>query len=514
VLTRAEMRAFDAYLIATCGVPGIVLMENAGRGAADVIERDVLRAPERMVTLVVVCGAGNNGGDGFVVARHLKARGHDLRVFLASDPARLKGDAKTAYDAWIGVGGEVKSFTDPKHRYEFDALVRHVVVVDALFGTGLDRAIDGDLAAIVKQMNDNERAIVALDIPSGLDADTGETLGASVRATHTVTFAHHQQGLLTPKGAAACGRLHVADLGVSSNVGPAVAARAELLEREDVARLLPPRALAGHKNSFGHVVAFAGSGGTLGAALMVSHAALRAGAGVVTVASWEDAASSLRSRVTEAMVTSLDHADVTGSVDRALHGKQAIVVGPGFGTDAAARAAVTHILSTWDGPAIYDADALTLFTGNAAALAAAKTPCVLTPHAGEAARLLGTNAAAVEADRYTAARTLAARARAVVVLKGAHTLIADPDGRVVVSPAASPVLATAGSGDTLSGITGAMLAALPAFDAACAAVFIHAAAAEAWGAAHGDRGLLASEIADGVPDVLRALTGEHTRGPR
>jgi NAD(P)H-hydrate epimerase len=213
------------------------------------------------------------------------------------------------------------------------------------------------------------------------------------------------------------------------------------------------------------------------------------------------------------MVASIDPADVTGSIDRALHGKQAIVVGPGFGTDAAARAAVTHILSSWEGPAIYDADALTLFTGNAAAIASAKTPCVLTPHSGEAARLLGTNAAAIEADRYAAARTLAARARAVVVLKGAHTLIADPDGRVV-SPAASPGLATAGSGDTLSGITGAMLAGLPAFDAACAAVFIHAAAAEAWGAKHGDRGLLAIEIGDGVPDVVFALTGEHGRGPR
>ena len=207
-------------------------------------------------------------------------------------------------------------------------------------------------------------------------------------------------------------------------------------------------------------------------------------------------------------------AGLGASLDRALDRKKAIAVGPGFGTDSDALAAVNALLDRWKGPAVYDADALTLFAGSPEAFARAAVTAVLTPHAGEAARLLGTTSEGVEGDRFAAVRALATRARAVVVLKGAYTLIAEPGGRVAVNPSACPALATAGSGDTLAGLVGAMLCGLSPFDAACAGVFLHAAAAEAWSAAHGDRGLLASEIADGVPDVLRALSGEHTRGPR
>jgi NAD(P)H-hydrate epimerase len=230
---------------------------------------------------------------------------------------------------------------------------------------------------------------------------------------------------------------------------------------------------------------------------------------------WEDSAAATRARVTEEMVSPLLGGEAFGSsLDVALAGKRAIVVGPGFGTGDVARAAVTALLSRWKGPALYDADALTLFAGNPEAFAQTEVPCILSPHGGEAARLLSTTADAIEADRFGAAKALATRARAVVILKGAYTLVAPPDGTpVAVNPSACPALATAGSGDTLAGIVGAMLCGLSPFDAACAGVFIHAAAAEAWSAKHGDRGLLASEIADGVPDVIAALTREHTRGP-
>jgi len=515
VLTRAEMRAFDAHAITTCGVPGIVLMENAGSGATDVIVRDALSGEATGKLVVVVCGPGNNGGDGYVIARHLVARGVRVAVFGTVPPAKLKGDARTNADALVGIGGSVRALATAADRR---GLAKEIAgadaVVDALFGTGLDRALTPDIAALIKVINAAACPRVAVDIPSGIDADTGATLGASVRADHTVTFAHPKQGLLTPTGIAATGVLHVVDLGVPALMGPAPGAPAVLLERADVAHLIAPRAVDTHKNGQGHVAVFAGSGGKLGAALMVSHAALRAGAGVATIATWEDAAAAVRARVTEAMVAPLTRGDVARSVAEALRGKDVVVAGPGFGVDEAAREAVTWLLATWAGPVLYDADAITLFTGEPARFAKSKTPCVLTPHAGEAARLLGGTAAAVESDRYAAARKLASVARAVVVLKGACTLIADPGGRVVVNPSATPALATAGSGDTLAGIIGAMLASLDPFDAACAGVFIHSAAAEAWSAAHGDRGLLATEIADGVPDVLRALTREHTRGPR
>ena len=527
-LSRAQMRDFDAHLIG-CKVPGLVLMENAGRGAADVIEREALGGDARGRRVVVVCGGGNNGGDGFVVARLLRARGGEVAVFSTVEPERLRGDARTNHDAFVGVGGAVQLLPPGGDGGALIAAIAGAsAVVDALFGTGLERPIVGDVARVVGWINAGGATRVAIDLPSGVDADTGATLGVCVRADVTVTFAHPKLGLLTPHGALAAGALHVVDLGVPSLLGPALAPAAEILERGDVGRRIPPRALDAHKHRAGHVGVLAGSGGKTGAALMVARAALRAGAGLATIATWEDSAAEMRSRVTEEMVATLARgAGLGASLDEALAGKRALVVGPGFGTGDDARAAVTALLARWKGPALYDADALTIFAGNPEAFAGAAVPCVLSPHAGEAARLLGTTSEAVEQDRFAAAQTLATRARAVVVLKGAYTLVAAPEGdagggtlrlspgaRVAVNPSACPALATAGSGDTLAGLVGAMLCALPPFDAACAAVFIHAAAAEAWSAKHGDRGLLASEIADGVPDVLAALSREHTRGPR
>jgi NAD(P)H-hydrate epimerase len=433
-----------------------------------------------------------------------------VAVFAAVEPARLQGDARTNHEAFVGVGGSVRAIG------ELAAEIASAdVVVDALFGTGLDRPIAGALLDVIATMNAATARKVAIDLPSGIDADTGGTLGGAFRADLTVTFAHAKLGLMTPGGAIAAGTLRVVDIGVPGLAGPALAPAAEILEAEDIARLLPRRALDDHKYRSGSVAVFAGAGGKVGAALMVARAALRTGAGLATIASWEESAPVVRGRVTEEMVTVLTRgAGLAGSLDAALDRKKAIVVGPGFGTDADALAAVNALLDRWKGPAVYDADALTLLAGAPEGFARATVPCVLTPHAGEAARLLGTTSELVEGDRFAAARTLARRARSVVVLKGAYTLIAEPDGRVAVNPSACPALATAGSGDTLAGIVGALLCGLASFDAACAAVFIHAAAGGAWSAAHGDRGLLASEIADGVPDVVRALSGEHARGPR
>jgi NAD(P)H-hydrate epimerase len=508
------MRDFDAHVIGACKVPGIVLMENAGRGAADAIEERALRGKARGGRVVVVCGGGNNGGDGFVVARHLRGRGADVEVFAAVEPARLHGDARANHDAYVGVGGSVMTLVAAAKPTFAAAIARADVVVDALFGTGLDRPLVGEMVALVAMMNAAAATKVAIDVPSGIDADTGGTLGASFRADLTVTFAHPKIGLLTPQGAIAAGTVRVADIGVPGLLGPALTPAAEILEPADVARLLPARPLDDQKYKAGSVAVFAGAGGKVGAALMVARAALRAGAGLATIASWEESAPIVRGRVTEEMVAVLARgAGLGASLEAALDRKKAIVVGPGFGTDGDARAAVNALLDRWKGPAIYDADALTLHAAAPEGFARSAVPCVLTPHVGEAARLLGTTSEVVDGDRFTAARTLATRARAVVVLKGAYTLIAEPGGRVVVNPSSCPALATAGSGDTLAGIVGALLCQLSPFDAACAGVFIHAAAGEAWSAAHGDRGLLASEIGDGVPDVVRALSREHTRGP-
>jgi hydroxyethylthiazole kinase-like uncharacterized protein yjeF len=406
------------------------------------------------------------------------------------------------------VGGVVSEHpTEADVKVLRDAIGSAKVVVDALFGTGLDRPIAGRTVEVVKLMSDARCKRVAVDIPSGLDADTGAPLGVCMMADATVTFGHLKLGLLTPHGARYAGALHVADLGVPPLLSEAATPSAELVEREDVAALFKPRAPDVHKHGAGHLCVFGGSDGKVGAPLMVARGALRTGAGLVTIATWSESVDVLQSRVTEEMTTTLSRGDVIRSVEAAIKGKRAVVVGPGFGLDDNARLVVNTLLEQWKGPALYDADALTLLAGSPESFATAATPVVLTPHTGELARLLGSTSDAIEADRFTAARTLAARARAVVVLKGASTLIAHPGGRVVINATGNAALATAGSGDTLAGIIGALLCTMDAFEAAYAGVYLHGLAADTWSAAHGDRGLLATEIAELVPEAIAGLAG-------
>jgi hydroxyethylthiazole kinase-like uncharacterized protein yjeF len=502
VLSRERMRAFDAHAIGVCHVPGVVLMENAGRGAAEIIERDVLRGKALGAFVAVVCGTGNNGGDGFVVARRLLSAGSRVDVWLAGDRGRVKGDAATNLAAYEGVGGSARALaSDADFATLAESLVKATVVVDALFGTGLDRAINGVFARAVEAMNGSKGTILAIDVPSGLDANTGQALGVCVRAARTVTFAHYKLGLLTPGGAGLAGKVSVVDIGVPGSLVASVGIDAELVERCDVAGWLRPRSAASHKNDAGNVLVIGGSVGKTGASLLAAHAALRAGAGVATIATWSESAASVEARSLETMTLSIDRDDIASSIDHAIKARRTVAIGPGFGTDADARTAVERVLATFTGTVVVDADALTCFAKNPEAFAAAKT-VILTPHPGEAARLLGTTAAEIEHDRFASARELAKRSRAVVVLKGAHTIIAAPGRTPRINPAATSALATAGSGDVLSGTIAAVSSSLDPFDAATTGVFIHGASGEAWAEAHGDRGMIAHEIADGLTAAI------------
>jgi NAD(P)H-hydrate epimerase len=510
VLSKAQMRAFEAAAIAGGHVPSLLLMENAGRGAVDVMLRawpDLARG----AAVSVVCGAGNNGGDGMVVARHLLVRGAKPVVVLTGDPTKLSADARTNLDAWRGLGGAVHEVHSGETMTALhESLEQAALVVDALFGTGLDRTIGGILAEVVAAMNAAKAPRVALDVPSGLDADTGVTFGVAVRADATLTFAHPKLGLLTPSGAELAGRLHVVDIGVpglpraagatgAALQGPSHETYAQLIEASDVAAWASPRALGAHKTSAGHVLVVAGSPGKVGAAQLVARGAMRGGAGVVTLAAWPEAAPALEAKILEEMTARIDRAAIAASLAALTEGKRSVVVGPGFGLDEDARAAVGALWSTWQGPLVVDADGLTLLASGRPS-PPASTNAVLTPHPGELARFLGTSAADVERNRFASARAVVDRTGAVVVLKGAHTIIAAPDGRLAISPIACPALATAGSGDVLAGVIGAALCRLAAFEAACAGVMLHARAGEAWSGAHGgaDRGMLASEIADAI----------------
>jgi NAD(P)H-hydrate epimerase len=501
VLSRAQMREFDRHAIEVCRVPGAVLMENAGRGATDVLVQELLAGRAAGARLVVVCGAGNNGGDGLVMARHLMVRGAIAEVFLVGDARHLGSDATASLEAWRGLGGVVHELGPGADLALLErAMAQTDVVVDALFGTGLDRPIEGHPALVVRAMNASNAPRFAVDLPSGLDADTGRVLGSVVHATATATFAHHKLGLLTPSGAEHAGRVRVVDIGVPGEIVAHVGASAQLLSSDDLTPWLARRGLGAYKNTAGHVVVLGGSPGRIGAPQLVARGAMRGGAGLATLATWPASAAAIEGHVLEVMTARIDPAAIAESLDAALEHKQAVVVGPGFGLTDEARTAVDYVLASFRGPIVVDADALSMFAGRPGVFMAAKQ-AVLTPHPGELGRLLGRTAAEVEANRFGAARELCAASGAVVVLKGAHTVVASPDSRLAISPVSCPALGTAGSGDVLGGILGALVCHLPPFEAACAGVMLHALAGEAWSREHhgSDRGMLASEIADGLP---------------
>jgi NAD(P)H-hydrate epimerase len=363
------------------------------------------------------------------------------------------------------------------------------------------------LADVIAVINDSGAHCVALDIPSGLDADSGAPLGIAIRANDTVTFGHLKIGMLTPEGARLAGNVHVVDLGVPD---PPILAHvgvvAEVLRRETVGSYFEPREANLHKHKAGDVLVIAGSPGKLGASLLTARAAMRAGAGLVTICTWPDAATSLESRVVEVMTARIDPSDIVKSLDAALAGRRTVAIGPGFGLGPDARAAVDHVVLGWDGFIVVDADAITHFVGRPEVLAQARGHLVLTPHPGELGRLLGRTAVAIEQDRFGAVREAVALTKATVILKGARTIIAMPDGRLFICMAGNPALATAGSGDVLTGIIAAFACALPAEHAACAGVLVHALAGDRWRARTGcDRGLFAGEIPDEVPEIIAAL---------
>jgi NAD(P)H-hydrate epimerase len=507
LLSRAQIRAHDAALIAA-GVPGVVLMENAGRGAAEVIhalaiERGITRA-------TVLAGPGNNGGDGFVVARHLRNVGFEVAVF-AIDADALGGDAAVMRDAWKAIGGAIHSIPmDASSDALFVEGLASDLVVDALFGTGLSRPLAGPALCAIRTVNlrTDRPLAVALDSPSGLDADTGAALGGEdmvFRATHTLTFAFAKPGLHTGFGVVACGDVSTIGIGARIDAFDPDAPRMDVVRRAPVGS----RRADAHKGDNGRVVVIGGSAGTTGAALLTARGAHRAGAGLVTIAS--RSAQTIEPRVVETMTLALGH-DVQSATDAlrdAVARADAVCVGPGLGRDDWARAIVEFVLARAS-RAVLDADGLTLLA-TLAPLASSATR-VLTPHPLEMARLLGRpDAASVNADRVRAARECATRYDAIAVLKGAGTVIANASGRVAIVDCAEPSLGVAGSGDVLAGVIAARLAEHgddDVFERVVQAVVAHGRAGHiVRGAQGGTRGALASEIADAVSGVIENVRG-------
>jgi hydroxyethylthiazole kinase-like uncharacterized protein yjeF len=508
VLDARQMRAADAAAIRG-GVPSATLMENAARGVCDLVGREF--AAWRRI--VVVSGPGNNGGDGLAAARLLDGIGFSVRVFTLGSPDAYRGDAAAnavrAREAGIAL--------EPLARAGGPASLSRALgeadgVVDALFGTGLDRPLTGPAARTVAAINAAGRPVVAADVPSGLSSDTGEIRGKAVRAAATVAFAAPKVCHALPPARRLCGRLVVADIGIPAELLAGRGHRLFLATADAVRDLLPLRDLGAHKRDLGSIAVIAGSRGKIGAAVLAARGALRAGAGLVTVFCPASLETVIVAALPEAMTAGLAEED--GSLAAAagadlvarLEDFDAAVLGPGLGTSPGAVVAIRTIVLGTRLPLVLDADGLNAFSGRPRALSRRRGPTVATPHPGEAGRLLGRSAHRVQSDRLRAAGVLARTTACCVLLKGEASLTAVPGGRVVVNPTGSPLLATAGSGDVLAGVIGALLAGgLRAEDAAAAAAWLHGAAGERLAHTLGDAGLLAAELADAVPRVRRSL---------
>ena len=490
--TAGEVREIERLAIAEAGLRGAELMDRAGTGAF----RALVRRWPGVRRIAVVCGAGNNGGDGFVVARRAREAGCTVRVLLVGDPGRLGPDASAMLDAMRGAGVACEPFAAP-------APGLAGVVVDALFGTGLSRPVAGAAAAAIETMNAAGAPILALDVPSGIDADTGSVRGTAVRASLTVTFIAPKRGLLTGAGPEYCGRLEYDTLGLPASLQDRVPAGAERLDYDSLPEhpCLGPRPRGAHKGHHGHVLVVGGERGFAGAARLAAEAAARVGAGLVSIATREAHAAGLSAMRPEIMSRGVeDEAGFATLAERAT----VVAVGPGLGQGAWGERMFANALARGSGLLVVDADGLNhLAAGGSSALR--RDDWVLTPHPGEAARLLGTTAADVQADRFAAAVAIRARYGGVCVLKGAGTLV-EAEGRPVgVCVNGNPGMGTGGTGDVLTGVIAGLAAqgAAPA-DAAAYGVCIHGKAGDR-AARAGERGLLAG-------DLIAELRGLVNRG--
>jgi hydroxyethylthiazole kinase-like uncharacterized protein yjeF len=522
VVTAAQMRAMDAETIDALGVPGLVLMEQAGTLAAVALARRY--GPPMGKRIVVLCGKGNNGGDGFVVARHLLIAGAEVAVFLAGLPGEVAGDARAELETFAGIGGTVHPASEVTSRRLKAALDQADVVVDALFGTGLSAPLRPPARDWVRAANRAAKPIVAIDIPSGIDGDTGRIMGDAIRADLTVTFACPKRGHFLVPGMDHRGDLVVADIGIPPAVRRRLGGAVTLLTAADAAALVPQRRAAAHKGSFGHVLVIGASVGMTGAATLAAKGALGAGAGLATVAAPEGLNDVLEQKLTEAMTLPMPETADRSLAEAALKplleaaaARSVAVLGPGIARAPETARLVRAFTRDFGGPLVLDADGLNAWAGKMDAFPRRAAPTVLTPHPGEMARLVGRSTAEVQGDRMEAAWELARRIEAVVVLKGAHTVIADPFGGVRVNPTGNPSLATGGTGDVLAGMIGAYLAqGLSAPDAGALAAYVHGLAADLWVRAHGTHGtggLGAEALAGLIPDAAAAAARGVPAGP-
>ena len=515
VVSAAQMREADRRAIDEIGIPSLVLMENAGRQVVTAI--DAVHGDLADDEIAILCGCGNNGGDGCVVARVLAERGVAVSVFVIGRVSDVRGDARVNLEILGRLGVDVIEIADSESwELHVSAVLDCTVIVDAIFGTGLDRPLTGLMETVVADVNASDVPVVSIDLPSGLSADSPEPIGPSIEAALTVTLAAPKLCLVLPPAETRAGDVVIADIGLPQEVidaseGP----RVDLLTRAAMRALVTPRSADTHKGDYGRVLLVAGSWGKTGAAHLAARGALRSGAGLVTVATSERCLPIVAAMGAEYMTEGIeDGADglAAAAVDRVLElARDVAVIGPGLGQSQGTQEFVRAFVDRATMPLVVDADGLNAFVrGPERLMGREGRDVIITPHPGEMARLVGRSIADVQAHRLDVARDFAVSHHLYVILKGHRTLVATPTGRVFINPTGNPGMATGGTGDVLAGMVGAWLAQLLDAEAACTlAVFLHGLAGDLAAADEGETAMTATDVAERLGRAVLDLTGRR-----
>ena len=515
VVTAEEMRIIDRRTIEGYSIPGSVLMERAGLAVASRIKEAF--SPRKVI---IIAGSGNNGGDGLVVARNLYNEGWDVKVFLTAKPEDLKGDALLQYRIAVKFGLKIYPINEFLTNYS-SLITRHCILVDALLGTGISKKVTGLLSEVISYLNRSNVPIFSVDIPSGISSDNGQIMGEAVRADYTVTFGLPKRGHLLYPGAQHSGKLFIEDIGFPKELLNSEKLHIELLTKDKVSPLIPQRPRYSHKGNYGHVLIIAGSKGKTGAAIMAAKACLRSGAGLVTLGIPKSLADVFQSRVTEEMILALpDKGDGTLSqrASRVIlnflnERATTLAIGPGIGISSDTKKLMDILIKTSTIPMLIDADGINSLKGERAIFSKSKVPIILTPHLGEMARLLGKQKCVsvktqdIERNRVNIPVSFAKETGTYLVLKGVPTIIAGPDGMAYINSTGNPGMASAGTGDVLTGMISAFLSqGLSPTHASILGVYMHGFAGDSAAAEKGEHTLIATDIIEKIPFAFYSLS--------
>ncbi|MFC1494418.1 NAD(P)H-hydrate dehydratase [Thermodesulfobacteriota bacterium] len=512
LVTASEMREMDSLAIEEMGIPGTVLMENAARGAARVFMDHF--DPPGGSSIIMLCGRGNNGGDGYVMARYLHEREMSVRVAILGNMSSISGDALVNLEILKRINVEINEITDDEKWESFsDGIKTTDFIIDALLGTGLNSPVRGIFKRVIDDVNASGKPVMSIDIPSGLNADNGKVMGTAVKADITVTFGFAKPGLVVYPGADYTGHLALIDIGIPDAVSSRLKSEHELIGPDEFMHLLSNEKSDVHKGKRGHLLILAGSEGKTGAAALCAMGALRVGAGLVTVGVPESLNPILEKKLTEAMTVPLPETEEKSlalkageDILRLIDKKTVLAIGPGLSTNPETVNLVSKILKEVKVPVVLDADALNALSMVPDSLKYLDKNKVLTPHPGEMGRLTGLPVRDIQADRLETTRRYAKKWKCNLILKGAGTILSDPGGMVSINPTGNPALASGGSGDVLTGmIAGFLGRGLTPVKASQAGIYLHGMAADYLAVKAGEAGILASELSEAVPYLMKSL---------